>query len=64
MMTKSNLLLATLIAAVTFSGAVQAAEISGTATFKQDNQATFNAGSVTEKNLIAREGGCRRKCGA
>lgn len=64
MMTKFNLLLATLISALTFSGAVQAAETTGTATIKQDIQTTFNAGSAMEKNLIAREGGCRRKCGA
>lgn len=61
---KSSLAFAAILIAFGFSATTQAGEVSQSVTLKQGSQAVVNASTLKAENLIAREGGCRRRCGA
>lgn len=62
MTAKFNLIIATIFVAFAISAPAQAGDATGVSALKSVSQ--INAGSLKGQDLIAREGGCRRRCGA
>lgn len=64
MTAKFSLIIATIIAAFAISASAQAGEVSVSSAVKSGSQMNVASSSLTSQDLIAREGGCRRRCGA